>query len=343
MSRPEIEWILCSFFGLSALALICRDLNVWSNSVGVMAERRSLARIALALREIEENLVSGSIPSQEQWGALSTLPAPWGSLIHQSLTELRASGAALLPTLKRLRTLAQEHEAALLDARARSAQAVSQAVLCAALVPGFGAILYALLPGVDEHPYLWMIGCILAMAMASIGSALMLRLSSSARWAGLPEECRSWVLSSQCAGERFLALVRSGTPADLSWTRSTELLQAQAPALAVHWGANVWTEAPKIPAPRSTAAAALIEFGRALKRTVQASVMEGRPCGDRVETALLGLRQEIRAQMDRELSVLPTRALKPLFIFVAPSILGLLFFGIYLAWLQVSSGVSLGF
>ena len=74
------------------------------------------------------------------------LPAPWGALSFQSLTELRTSGAALLPTLRRLRNLAEEHEAALLDAKARSAQALSQAMLCAVLVPIFGSLLYVFYP-----------------------------------------------------------------------------------------------------------------------------------------------------------------------------------------------------
>ena len=50
--------------------------------------------------------------------------------------------------------------------------------------------------------------------------------------------------------------------------------------------------------------------------------MEGRPCLERAEAALLGLRQDMKAQVERELSLLPTRALKPLFIFVAPSLFG---------------------
>jgi hypothetical protein len=342
MSQSFFFWIVSASAGIFGLNLISRDLNVWANSVGVASERRKLKKVNLSLREIEESLAAGLIPAQEKWLALAALPEPWGALSYNSLTELRTSGAALLPTLRRLRALAQEHEAALMDAKARSAQALSQAVLCAALVPGFGAILYVLLPGVDEHPYQWAMSCALAIAMASLGSALMLKLSTSARWAGLSEEHRPWILAAQCAGERFLALVRAGTPADLSWTKSAELLQQQAPALAVRWGFSVWTDPPFSPLPKSTAAQALIEFGTALKRSVQVSVMEGRPCGDRVETSLQALRQELRSQIDRELNVLPTRALRPLFLFVAPSILGILFFGLWLSWSQVSSGIGGG-
>jgi hypothetical protein len=340
VTQSHFYWILSACSGVFGLRIISQDLNIWANSVGVASERKKLKKVGQALREIEESLAAGLIPSQEKWAALAALPEPWGALSYKSLTELRASGAALLPTLRRLRALAQEHEAALMDAKARSAQALSQAVLCAALVPAFGAILYVLLPGVDEHPYQWGMSCVLAIGMASLGSACMLKLSTDARWAGLSEEHRSWILAAQCAGERFLALVRAGTPADLSWTKSSELLQEQAPALASRWGFSVWSDPAFQPPPKSTAALALIEFGIALKRCVQVSVMEGRPCGDRVETSLLALRQELRAQIDRELNVLPTRALRPLFLFVAPSILGLLFFGLWLSWTQVSFGIG---
>lgn len=340
MSHSLILWILSALLALCSIRVLSRELNVWANSVGVVAERRNLRKIAAALREIEESLGAGVIPSSEKWNALATLPEPWGALTHQSLIELRESGAALLPTLRRLRVLALDHEAALMDAKARSAQALSQALLCAILVPVFGALLYVLLPGVSDHPVQWSIGCVLAMAMASVGSAFMLQLSNNARWAGLPDVCRPWILAAQCGGERLLAQIKAGTPADLSWTKVHELLQDLAPQLAMSWGASVWTDPAKQPLPRASAAVALIDFGSALRRSVQASVMEGRPCSDRIETALQGLKQELRSQVDRELSVLPTRALKPLFIFVAPSILGLLFFGMYLAWMEVSSGAG---
>jgi hypothetical protein len=341
--QSRLFWILSATFGLLALSILSRDLNVWTNSIGVVAERKRLKRIAQLLREIEESLCTGLIPPPEKWSSLALLPSPWGALIFQSASELRASGAALLPTLRRLRALAEEHESALLDAGAKSAQAVSQAVLCAAMVPVFGSALYILLPGVDGHPYQWFFACALAMVSASFGSAWMLKFSSNARWAGLNEECRPWVLSAQCAGERFLALIRAGTPPDISWTKASDLLHEHAPSLAIRWGPSVWADAARLPPPKSTAACALIEFGTALKRTVQVSVMEGRPCGDRVETALQSLRQEIRSQIDRELGLLPTRALRPLFALVAPSILGLLFYGLWLSWVQVAEGMSFGF
>ena len=347
ISIGRVEWILCFGFGLIALHRIARSLNVWANSVGVAAERKRLKTVSLSLQEIEESLTSGMVPETGKWVALEKLPSPWGSLIFQSLSELRSSGGALLPTLRRLRALADEHQVSLMDAKAKSAQALSQALVCSFMVPLFGAVLYVLLPGIGEHPYRWGIVCLGSLGIASLGSAWLLHLSSTARWGGLQNEQRCWVLASQCAGERFLALVRSGTPSDLAWTRSCELLIREAPALAVQWGSSVWAQPPHLSkyAAGTLAAAAhvLIDTGTSLKKAVQLSLMEGRPCTERVEAALLALRQEMRSQVDRELALLGTRALKPLFICVAPSILALLGAGVWMAWTEVAGSVNWNF
>ena len=109
LSFAKIEWILCFGFGWIALQRIAENLNVWANSIGVAAERRRLKSVSLSLQEIEESLSSGMVPDSDMWAALERLPQPWGSLIFQSLSELRSSGGALLPTLRRMRVLAEEH------------------------------------------------------------------------------------------------------------------------------------------------------------------------------------------------------------------------------------------
>jgi hypothetical protein len=74
--------------------------------------------------------------------------------------------------------------------------------------------------------------------------------------------------------------------------------------------------------------------GTSIRKVIQVSLMEGRPCTERVESALQALRQDISAQIERELSLLATRALKPLFCCVAPALLGFLAMGLYLGWVE---------
>lgn len=299
---------------------------------GVRREQVTLKKAILLLHELEETLSVGLVPTPERWQAMKELSRPWGPLSYESLIDLRNRGASLLPTMKRLRTLAADHLASLSDARARSAQALAQAGACGVLVPVFGTILYFLLPGLSERGLAWVSACGLAMISSAIAMLWLFNLAEGARWGGLTGAARAWVLASYCAGERFLALIRAGNPADISWSRAVELLGKEAPGLALEWGQSVWDQKPV--KQREPAQAILIQAGADLRKAVQVSLMEGRPCLDRVEAVLSGLKSEMRAQVDRELSLLATRALKPLFICVAPALLGLLAFGLLICWQQ---------
>jgi Na+/proline symporter len=240
--------------------------------------------------------------------------------------------------LKRLRSLADHHAEVLSEARAKSAQAMGQVLVCALLVPVFGGALYLLLPGVSEHPLLWSLFCVIAVLFSGCGALWLLSMTKAARWAGLSLSQRSWVLSAQCMGERVLALVRSGNPPDLAWTRGVELLSSDSPELALRWGYSVFESGSKqgsgggAQAGASPAVLLIVDTGASIRKAIQVSLMEGRPCTDRVESLLLAFRQELRTLIDRELGLLATRALKPLFLFVAPSILGLLGLGVWLMW-----------
>lgn len=94
----------------------------------------------------------------------------------------------------------------------------------------------------------------------------------------------------------------------------------------------------KSPAPRGggQAVRALAAAGEAIRKSIQVSLLEGRPCTERVESALAALRTEFRAAVDRELTLLGTRALQPLFLCVAPALLGLMIAGLAVAWLESS-------
>jgi hypothetical protein len=339
-----VAWSICILTALVGLRFLLADLALpWG---GITRERADLRKVILLLQEIEETLGAGLVPGQERWAAMQALPVPWGALTFESLQELRAAGGALLPTLRRLRGFATEQDAALGEARSRSAQALAQAFVCAMLVPVFGSALYWLLPGLDTRPVAWFLACAFAVALAGAGSLWMLSIAERARWAGLPLTARPWVLAAHCAGERFLALVRSGNPADLAWTRACALLTGSSAGLAVAWGASVWKPTQDEWASGTSrsrracpAQRVLEEAGSGLRKAVQVSLMEGRPCTERVEAALGRLRQELRSLVERELGLLGTRALKPLFVCVAPGLFLLLGFGFWVSWRQVASGV----
>lgn len=326
---------LAFFFGLQTFV---SHLGGFSQVFSIHREHLTLKEVSQAFLEFEETLEAGLIPTQKNWERLRTLSPPWGTLSHESIQDLRSRGAALLPTLKRLRALAQHHSESLSEARAKSAQSLGQAMTCGLLVPIFGGILFVLLPGMSEHPYFWLATCGIALILSGSGALWILSMALKARWGGLSSSQRCWGLSTQCAGERFLALVRSGHPPDIAWTRSCEILATDAPELALAWGYSVFENSKSSgdtllsSLTTESTADVLIQAGHSIRKSIHMSLMEGRPCIERVEAALIALRQEMKARVDRELSLLGTRTLKPLFILVAPAMLGLLGIGMWVTW-----------
>jgi hypothetical protein len=97
------------------------------------------------------------------------------------------------------------------------------------------------------------------------------------------------------------------------------------------WGHSVWTSSE---VSRTGAVVVIAETGGAIKKAIHVSLMEGRSCMERVEGLLAAFRKDFRAQVERELTLLSTRALKPLFLCVAPALIGLLAIGLFLGWEQ---------
>ncbi len=171
----------------------------------------------------------------------------------------------------------------------------------------------------------------------------LLKIAEKARWGGLKGNQKHWVLASQSAGERFLALVRSGVPGDLAWSQMIQTLDA---SLALSWGYTVWKDDeetmsvnPQRTGAYSGAAQAIVRTGDSIRKAIQVSLIEGRPCIERVEAVLVSLRDEMRACVQAELGLLSTRALQPLFFLVAPALFGLLVMGLYLGWLEASNEI----
>ena len=165
----------------------------------------------------------------------------------------------------------------------------------------------------------------------------LLSMAEQARWGGLHASRRSWALEGAVAGERFISFLRAGIPPDLAWARVCEGIRVRAPGLAEAWGYQMFggvTDGLNARKPDLFS-----ECGDSIRMSVQISVMEGRPCAERVEQVVESFRRQWRDQVERELNLLGTRALKPLFVCVAPSLLGLLAFGMALAWDQTLRGV----
>jgi hypothetical protein len=326
-------WVV--FFGLS-LEL---GAEVWAR-LPSFARESSGAEVKAAenlFHELEETLASGLIPADARWEKLRALAAPWNRLAYDSLTQLRSEGGAVIPTLRRFRELARRHFESLGEARARSSQALAQAVVCGALAPVFSIVLRWLLPEVEGAGLAWWGITGVALALGLMSGAWIWKMVEAARWGGLAKSEREWMLSALVFGERLLALLRLGRAPDRAWTEALPLLP---PALIAAWGNDPWktTGAPDAPIKEAkNLRAALLQSGMAYKKSIQASLWDGQPCTERIESAVAGIRSETRSFQERELQLLPTRALKPLFLLTAPGILAILGFALFLS---VSSAIG---
>lgn len=314
-----------------ALYLLFRSLGLllgrYKGGFGVHFLRRTsmgFTASRLAIRDLRESLITGTMPGQEDWQRLEIIPEPWGSLVRQNITELRESGLPVVPTLDRIDLLLSELDRAEAHARSRTAQAWGQAWVCGSFVPVTAAALHLLLPAVAELGLAWWCVAAVALLLSLASMVWMLQMGEKAKWAGLPPRCRPWWPAALCFGERILAALRSGLPVDIAWSRAIPQLGERAYPLVVSWGAVLWSQPPAEAAAARGTAGMLQAWGGQLRLSIQRSLMEGRPCTERIESALDSLRQEWSARVEGELAMLGNRTLKPLFLLVAPAMLCLL-------------------
>src|SRR3990167_5842588 len=114
------------------LASICACLGVRQISVALPRSRAGAALrpdgVVAALHGLQESIEAGVVPPGEAWDGLEGLPAPWGRLCSESVRGLRAGGAPVLPTLRRLRAAAESARDRESRSRARASQSLGQAL-----------------------------------------------------------------------------------------------------------------------------------------------------------------------------------------------------------------------
>ncbi|NDD92054.1 hypothetical protein EBZ37_08220 [bacterium] len=322
----ELAWIS----GAAAVSLLSSDFLTALRSL--LVSRVNWDYSVSILRDLREKLESGYLPSSEEWELLPEIVAPWGPLAAESVAELKQSGIPLVPTLRRLEKALSDQKRGDQEARSRSAQAWGQTVVCGAIVPVIAIALYFLVPGLSQQGLKWWFFSFFSLLLDALAMLWMLSLAESARWAGLRTEHRAWWSASFCFGERLLGALRGGLPGDLAWAKALPQLNQHATSLVGFWGADLWSEGGH-PSTRLEPAAKLIAGqGVIFRKSIQASIFEGKGCAERIEAALDALRVELECEVERQMQLLSSRALKPLFICVAPSVLMLLVFAFFLSW-----------
>lgn len=324
MSSHGVTLSVCWALGLYALSQLLPEVKRW-----IPERLESLDSALLLIQDLRECLMCGELPPREDWSRLAAIPEPWGTLAHESIAELRDQGLPVLPTLERLETLLKEQIAAAAQAKARMAQAWGQAIVCGCFVPAVALALYWLLPGVSELGGFWWLLVMGALLLNAFGFFWLLALGERARWAGLSKDQRVWWPALLCFSERLLASLRSGAPPDLAWSRAMPTLARSAYPLVLFWGSDFWTHSSVVlgRSDRSSSQemqSVMQSWGLQLRDSLQRSLIEGHACAERLDGTLHALKQDWHARVERELALLGTRALQPLFLCVAPAVLGLL-------------------
>src|SRR5690606_2422767 len=107
------------------------------------------------------------------------------TLSVESIRSLRSEGGSVIPTLRRFRELARRHFDSLMEAKAKSAQALAQAAVCVFLIPLFGVTLRALLPEVEEAGSIWGAAVALSSIFGLLAGTWIWQMAETARWGGL--------------------------------------------------------------------------------------------------------------------------------------------------------------
>lgn len=316
-------------FTFIVLILGIRDLNpLWlklklflSQGAHILALRRAVEHLKL----ISQILESGLVPEDSDWQKIKTFPAPWGALIFQSVSELRDQGAPVLPTLHRMQTTLSNQIEQIQEAKVKSAQALGQATMAFLMIPSAALALFYLLPGIQNEVGAFFSLILFALFLNALSFIWMLSLAEKARFANLPSEKRKWMVSVDATIDRIIALISTGLPPDLAWKRALEELSFLDQKLAHAWGLLVWdTEFQKPNLSLNDAERLMISTGIEVKRSIQTSLVEGRPCLDRIESVQRSFQLDLKMHISKELNLLPNRCLTPLFTLVLPSFFVLL-------------------
>jgi len=285
-------------------------------------QKAKLQIVLQTMEKLETTLFMGSVPSVEDWESLKKLPDPWGILLGDYLLEMRNEGNAILPILKRFKQFLVEQLQAIEESKVKSAQAFAQAFICLGLVPIFAGVLFLMLPQLSSVPLVWLSLVLGATMINGLGAIWILNIAQTAQWGGLKSKFRNWVFYSFCGGERFLAGIKAGYPPDLAWLQTCQVLENYVKELVLLWGSSIWQlETP----PQNCGKEKLfLNFGQSMKQIIQVSLLEGSPCLKRGEALIESLKSDFKLICDREISLVGTHALKPLFLCIAPALVGLL-------------------
>ncbi len=279
-------------------------------------------QVQSGLVRIEESLVSGLALGDHDWKRFDAYPPLWRKAFVDPIRMLRGEGYAVVPTLKRSRSLLRFFIELFSQSQARAAPARAQAWVCFSLVPVVSLTFYGLLPAVRREIEIWcgMTGA--ALVLAVLAFAWVERLIDGAVWCEARSLGREGLFLFLTLPEKLTALVHSGVAVEAAWG---EVIRDFPPDLlsddiAAFWGGAEETSG------RSIELKAIIR----LKAGLHHSILAGTPVTESIEIWAAEQRLRVESGMRKRLETLPNECLKPLFLCTAPGVLILVVAGLFL-------------
>lgn len=310
-------------------------IQIYGFRGGSLKRLRSLEVLFQQMQEWEDQLGGGQLPDFYALQELESVDPKQVQTILSLLESLRSSGSPLIPVLRRLKILAKDQWETLQFSNSKVAPARGQAWVGAGMVMLLIPAFEVLIPELRTEVMAWRLGGAVFLLLGLIGAAWTLAIAERTRWGGLRGKWQALSLSLPLEMEKLLSQIQTGQAPERAWNEFERGLLLDYPELVELWHKGTPSfesfkslEHQKIPE-------IFLKMGSQVKSAIELSIFEGRPCLERIQSVNDGLLTEVRARIQKEVELIPTRTLKPLFLCLAPSLLGILAWALLLTWNQV--------
>lgn len=318
---------LILLLSIQSVKLIINFLSVFS----LTQEKNKNLLVLGWIKKIKISLESGVVPSEDEWMIIEDYQHSFSKRILMIINELRDSGCKILPTLCRFEELLEFQVDLLKNTHVQSSQAISQCIICLFVTPLFSVFLYQIVPFLSGYFWEWCALTSISFFLCFIGFLWIVSLCEKSMWCGLSYSERSYIMEVLVFFEMVISKINSGFCADQSWVEVLEIYKNHLPKFVVFTMSGCH-ESLKI----KTLIQSLFKDA---KSSIYYNLMEGKPCVETLVFFAKNFKSEYRALISHQLELLPIRALKPLFICVAPAIILLIIGTVFFSWNSLSGSV----
>jgi hypothetical protein len=321
-------WFFTALSGLTALLIFLKLVSGLSETTQNLENQLSLIQW---LQRCEEKLICGFPLDPEDFQS-SILTEPQYRFLEPWIKELRNSGQALLPTLKGLRDSVGYVHRVLVQSQSKVAPTRLQAKVSIGLILVISLFLYYLLDGPRVSPGVWLVATLGALLLGGFAFLWIESLILQTIWRGSQKKTESQWFAYFLFPERLRGAIQIGQSLDEAWIQSVQSLDVTGlpPPLL-----SLWTKDP-VECGSDVLEVKLLEE---LRLALQHALFQGTPVSDRIQVWANQCRVQFETDLTGRLETLPHRCLQPLFLCVAPAVIGLLVVGMFLEIQQSFSGM----